>query len=145
MKMIEDNDVIDYTGVVYLKNDIEQSWTIRWGTVYDINQIGIATRLIVEVWSTSKIKLNFRAQLSKVRVYAENNIGQSRDQSNRYSILLKTILKCRERSDQVRCVMKTRQDINMTDRASAVYVENETELSWSIEQGVAYNENDTRH
>ena len=36
----------------------------------------------------------------------------------------------------VQFVTKTREDNDMTDHTGAVYVENDTKLSWSIELGV---------
>ena len=40
MKTIQDNDTTDLIGLVYAKNDIEHSWLIKSGVVYDENQIG---------------------------------------------------------------------------------------------------------
>lgn len=40
MKTILDNNMIDCTSMVYTKNDIELSWSIRLGVDYDKNQIG---------------------------------------------------------------------------------------------------------
>ena len=51
-------------------------------------------------------------------------------------------LSCHDLSDQVRFVMKIRQDDNLTDCTSAFYAENDTKLSWSIEHGVFYAKND---
>ena len=45
-----------------------------------------------------------------------------------------------ERSNQVRSVIKTRQDNNVTHSRSLVYVENNTELSWLIRLSVVYDE-----
>lgn len=42
---------------------------------------------------------------------------------------LKTKLRCPDRLDRVRSMMKTRQDMDMTDHTSSFYAENETELS----------------
>ena len=39
MKTRQDNDVTDHRGVFYFENDIELSWSIRPGAVYDKNQI----------------------------------------------------------------------------------------------------------
>ena len=39
MKTRQDNDVTDHRGVFYFEN-IELSWSIRPGAVYDENQIG---------------------------------------------------------------------------------------------------------
>lgn len=36
----ENNDVIDPTGAIYVKNDIELSWSIEFGASCDENQIG---------------------------------------------------------------------------------------------------------
>lgn len=38
-KTKEDNNLIDYTGVVYAENDIELSWPIELGVDYDENHI----------------------------------------------------------------------------------------------------------
>lgn len=67
---------------------------------------GITTWPNVQVWSTSKPKLN-----------------------------------CQDLSDQVWSVMKTRQDIDVTDHIDVVYIKNEIELSWLIQQGAVYDEN----
>ena len=40
MKTRKGNDVIDSTGVVYTESEIEVSWLIRLGVIYDKNQIG---------------------------------------------------------------------------------------------------------
>lgn len=40
MKTRQDNGVANYIGVIYAKNEIELSWSIGLGTVYDKNQIG---------------------------------------------------------------------------------------------------------
>ena len=37
--------------------------------------------------------------------------------------------------------MKTRHDNDVIDRIGIVYIENDTELSWPIGQGVVYDEN----
>lgn len=37
MKTEENNDVIDYTSVVYAENDIKQLWPIRLGAIFDKN------------------------------------------------------------------------------------------------------------
>ena len=47
-----------------------------------------------------------------------------------------------ELSDQVWFVTKTRQNKDVIDHTSTVYVENETELSWSIRPGAIYYENE---
>ena len=38
MKTRQDNDVIDYKGIVYVKNEVELSWLIELSAVYDENQ-----------------------------------------------------------------------------------------------------------
>ena len=40
IKIRHDNDVIDYTGAVYTKNNTKLSWSIRSGVICDKNQIG---------------------------------------------------------------------------------------------------------
>ena len=37
--------------------------------------------------------------------------------------------------------MKTKQDNDMTNHGGALYIENDTELLWSIELGAIYDEN----
>lgn len=37
MEMTQDNDVIDYTGLIYVENDSELSRPIRLSTVHDEN------------------------------------------------------------------------------------------------------------
>ena len=39
MKTRQDNDVTDHTGAIYVENNIELSWPIESGVVYDKNQI----------------------------------------------------------------------------------------------------------
>lgn len=46
-----------------------------------------------------------------------------------------------DRFDQVQSIMKTREDNNMTNRTSEVYVENDIELSCPIRIGVDSDEN----
>ena len=53
--------------------------------------------------------------------------------------MVKTKLSYNVRSDQVRSVTKTRHDNNVTNCTSAVYVENNTKVSWLIESGVIYD------
>ena len=48
---------------------------------------------------------------------------------------------CHDWSSQVQFVRKVIQDNDMTDRTSAVYIENEIELSWLIGLGAVYDEN----
>ena len=43
----------------------------------------------------------------------------------------------------MRSLTKTKQDNDMTNRTSAIYAENETELPWPIELSVVYEENQT--
>ena len=43
--------------------------------------------------------------------------------------------------DQVRFVMKTKQDNDMTDHVGAIYAKNDNEQSWLIRLSVACNEN----
>lgn len=50
--------------------------------------------------------------------------------------MVKTKLSYNVRSDQVRFVTKTKHDNNVTNCTSAVYVENNTKVSWLIESGV---------
>ena len=54
----------------------------------------------------------------------------------------KTKLNCHDRFDRVWSMTQTRQDNNVIDRTSAVYVENEIELSWSIKQSMVYEKNE---
>ena len=58
--------------------------------------------------------------------------------------MLKIILNFHDRSNQVSTITKTRQEHYMSDRTGAVYVENETELSWSIKSGAICDKNQTR-
>lgn len=37
--------------------------------------------------------------------------------------------------------MKTKKENDMIDRTSVIYAENDTELSWSIELAIVYDEN----
>ena len=54
---------------------------------------------------------------------------------------LKMKLCCHDWSSQVQFVRKVIQDNDMTDRTSAVYIENEIELSWLIGPGAVYDKN----
>ena len=38
MKTRQDNEVIDYKGIVYVKNEVKLSWLIELSAVYDENQ-----------------------------------------------------------------------------------------------------------
>ena len=49
-----------------------------------------------------------------------------------------------DQSNRVQFVMKFKQKNNVTDCIGAVYVENEIELSWSIEPSVICDENQIR-
>ena len=44
----------------------------------------------------------------------------------------KVIMSCRDLSDWVPFVLKTKKDNNVTDRTSAVYAKNDVKLSWPI-------------
>ena len=55
----------------------------------------------------------------------------------------KTKLIYHDRLDWVQSVKKTRQEIDVIDSTGAIYIENNTELSWSIGPGVDYDENQT--
>ena len=44
-------------------------------------------------------------------------------------VYTETELKCQDLSDRVQCVMKTRQDNNMTHHTGAIYAKNDNELS----------------
>lgn len=48
---------------------------------------------------------------------------------------------CHDQLDRVESIMKTREDNNITDRTSVVYIKNDTELLWPIRPGVDCNEN----
>ena len=48
------------------------------------------------------------------------------------SFVQNTILNSEDRSNNVRYMTKTRQDNDLIDHTSMLYVENETELSWLI-------------
>lgn len=52
-----------------------------------------------------------------------------------------TILNYKDQSDSVQSMMKIRQDNDMIDHTSAIYVKIETELSWTIKQDAVYHEN----
>ena len=55
--------------------------------------------------------------------------------------MLKLKLNCQDLSNQVRSMMKTRHDNNVTNHIGAVNTENETELSWLIRSGAIYDKN----
>ena len=55
--------------------------------------------------------------------------------------MLKTIVNCHDRLDQVQSVTKTREDDDEIDCIGAVYTENHNEISWLIELGAVCNEN----
>ena len=54
------------------------------------------------------------------------------------------ILNFRDWSDRVSIVTKTKEDNNVTKRADAVYIKNETKLLWPIEPGPVSNEGQIR-
>lgn len=47
----------------------------------------------------------------------------------------KTKLSCHDQLDQVRSMMKRRQENEMTERTGAIYIETEIEKLWSIKLG----------
>ena len=53
----------------------------------------------------------------------------------------KTILNCHNRSGRVSSVTNIRNDIDVIDHKGVVYVENDTELLWSIRLGADCDEN----
>lgn len=55
----------------------------------------------------------------------------------------KMILNCRDRSNWVPTMMKTKYDTYLTDHIDRVYAKNETELLWSIKPGMICDENQT--
>lgn len=57
--------------------------------------------------------------------------------------MLKMKLNCHDQSSQVRYVMKTKKDNDMTDCTEVIYTKNKTELSWPIGPGVVCDENQT--
>ena len=58
--------------------------------------------------------------------------------------MLKPKSNYRDLSNRVQSVMKTRQDNNMTNCTSVIYVEDETKLLCLIGLGVIYDKNQTR-
>ena len=71
-------------------------------------------------------------------VYDGNYTGQWHDQSYRCGLRQ---LSYRDRLDRVSSVKKTKQDNDMTDHTSVVYIENDTEMSWPIGSGADCDEN----
>lgn len=55
--------------------------------------------------------------------------------------MLKMKLNYRDLSNMVQYVTKTRQDNNMTNNTGAIYIKNETEMSWPIGSGKVYDGN----
>lgn len=55
--------------------------------------------------------------------------------------MTKTKLSYYDQSDRVQYIMKTKQNNDITDRTGTIYAKNDTELSWLIEPGVVYDEN----
>ena len=71
-------------------------------------------------------------------VYDGNYARQWHDQSYRCGLCQ---LSYRDRLDRVSSVKKTKQDNDMTDYTSVVYIENDTEMSWPIGSGADCDEN----
>ena len=74
-KIRQDNDVIDRTSVVYAKSDIELSWLIRLGAIYDENHYMTDRNDVVYV--ENDIKKPWSIWLGSV--YDENQMGQRHD------------------------------------------------------------------
>ena len=52
-------------------------------------------------------------------------------------------LRYHDQSDRVLSVIETRKNNNVTEHTSAIYIENNIKLLWSIRPGVVYDENKT--
>ena len=99
------------------------------------------TNCISAVYAENKIKLSWL--IKSIAVYEENQIGQRRDQSNRFGLHWKRLLNYWDLSNWVLFVIKTKQDNDMTDCISVVYVKTETELLGPIELGAVCYQNQT--
>lgn len=71
-----------------------------------------------------------------MKITYENNVIDHID-----VVYVKNKTDCRGRSNWVRCVRKTRQDSNVTDRIGLDYIEIDIEFSGPILLGVVYEEN----
>ena len=77
------------------------------------------------VYTENKTKLLWSTILGVF--YDENQKEQQRDRLYKCSIHKKMKLSCLDHSDEVRFVMKTKQDKDITNRISLVYAKNDTE------------------
>ena len=107
-KTKHDNDVTNHTSVVYIFTILDyHDWSDRVLTWWKPGRT--TTWLIIQKWSTSKMKLS-----------------------------------CRDQSDRVWFVMKTRQDNDVTNRIGLVYVKTKPQFSGPIWSGAVYDENQIR-
>ena len=85
MKTRQDNNMIDRTDVVYAKNEIDLSWLVRLGAVYNENQIGQCREWSYKCGPNwNEIKMSWTITLGIV--YDENQTRQQCDQSYRCSL-----------------------------------------------------------
>lgn len=117
IKTRQDNNMIDRIGMIYVEDETKLLWLMGLGVIYYENQMG--------QWCDQSYR---KTMWPMVDV--------------RYT--LKMILNFHNRSNWVQSVIKTRQDNDVTDRIGVHYVENKTELSWTIRWGVVCDKNQTR-
>lgn len=106
-KTKEDNDVTKKTNVVYIKNNIELSWLIWLGVIYEENQ--------TIQWHDRSCRYNLRRKM-KLSCFDRSNsvwLWQKSNKTMTWWIVQvwftsKTILNCRDRLDWVQIMMKTR-------------------------------------
>ena len=67
------NDLIDCIGLLYIKNETELLWSIRWGTVYDRDQIGQWRDWLGAIYAEIRIELLW--QIKQNAVNHENQTG----------------------------------------------------------------------
>ena len=125
MKTRQDNDVIDHIGLVYIKIETELSRPIELGAVCDeTRQDSDVTDLIGTVYAENNTGLSW--PIEPCLVFDENRTMTWLIVHVQFT--LKMILSYRDCSNQVQFVTKTRQDNDVIDYISVIYVEIETEL-----------------
>lgn len=78
--------------------------------------------------------------IKQCATYDKGKKRKWRDRLDKFVLPQKQKLSGHDQFDRVWSMMKTRQDIDMTNCISAVYTEIKTELLWLIQQDAIYNE-----
>lgn len=121
------NDMIDCIGLLYVENETKLLWLIRWCMVYDVDQTGQQRD-----WS-------YRCGRNLTIITDQRRCGQSRKPNMtimRQIVMVwslqNKILNYQDWSNSVWSMMNMRQEIEVTNHISPLYVENKSELSWLI-------------